>query len=66
MDLHGFLQGLGAEHRLLGGNTLGELAAWLWGPPLVALLGGQAVRSDAQRGGLTVKIHLPLTTRQLQ
>jgi two-component sensor histidine kinase len=33
---------------------------------LVTLLGGQAARSDAQRGGLTVKIHLPLTTRQLQ
>lgn len=33
---------------------------------LVALLGGQATRSAPGRGGLTVKVHLPLAARQLQ
>lgn len=33
---------------------------------LVALMGGQAACSEPGRGGLTVKVHLPLTTRQLQ
>lgn len=33
---------------------------------LAALLGGQATRSAPGRGGLTVKVHLPLATRQLQ
>ena len=33
---------------------------------LVALLGGQTARSEPGRGGLTVKVHLPLTARQLQ
>lgn len=33
---------------------------------LVSLLGGQAVCSEPGRGGLTVKVHLPLAARQLQ
>jgi two-component sensor histidine kinase len=33
---------------------------------LVDLLGGQTARSEPGRGGLTVKVHLPLTARQLQ
>ena len=33
---------------------------------LVALLGGQVACSEPGASGLTVKVHLPLTTRQLQ
>jgi hypothetical protein len=33
---------------------------------LVTLLGGQAGISEPDGGGLTVKVHLPLATRQLQ